>query len=151
MQVGEILSVESVTRPKFATPSRSKDPLLRAGLAYEKKFGKWLGKNLAWDILPGPWFLVEDEGGEYYKQPDFVARFKTHAIVLETKLTQSNRGDAQLREYAPIIQAWVGLPVLKIQVFKNARYAPEGRRFAHLSEAVGCPDFSPIHVFQWIP
>ncbi len=98
------------------------------GLAYERKFGKYLEtQRLGGKLFPHQWFGFIDANGEGIAQSDYFIRRRDEILLFECKLTQCDLAWDQLNHlYRPLLEMLFGLPVWSVLVCKNLREVPEG-------------------------
>lgn len=103
----------------------------KAGLAYEKKVGRWLNRMIRDGELQGElrlsqWLLFADENGIGWAQPDAYILMEKGILLMECKLTQSDVATPQLLSlYLPLLRKIYNLPILCLQVCHNLRYVPK--------------------------
>jgi len=129
------VQAESLARVAFSDrtphrPSRSQKPSIRAGLAYEKKFGDFLQaapRPPDADLLAGPWLEFHDALGPGFAQPDFLLISPRGIYIFECKLTQNTKAWIQLyRLYSPLMRKLLpGVPLKHVQVCRNLRPEPQ--------------------------
>lgn len=110
--------------PWLRHPRRT--PRQREGVRYERSFGSaavglWPHAHL------GQWWEFEDGAGHSWAQTDiWVERDGEASIIIECKLTWSERGMAQLLDlYKPLVEHHCGRPPLCILAAKNLRRGME--------------------------
>ncbi len=103
----------------------------KAGIAYEKKVGRWLSRMIREGELEGElrlsqWLLFADENGIGWAQPDAYILMEKGILLMECKLTQSDVATPQLLSlYLPLLRKIYNLPILCLQVCHNLRYVPK--------------------------
>lgn len=103
----------------------------KAGLAYEKKVGRWLNRmihngELEGELRLSQWLLFADENGIGWAQPDAYILMEKGILLMECKLTQSDVATPQLLSlYLPLLRKIYNLPILCLQVCHNLRYVPK--------------------------
>lgn len=103
----------------------------KAGIAYEKKVGRWLGRMIREGELEGElrlsqWILFADENGIGWAQPDAYILMEKGILLMECKLTQSDVATPQLLSlYLPLLRKIYNLPILCLQICHNLRYVPK--------------------------
>jgi hypothetical protein len=71
------------------------------------------------------WLCFRDAEGPGFAQPDSFVVGTRAVLLVEAKLTYTMDGDHQLRYlYGPLLEELFGLPVLRVQAFKNLRGCP---------------------------
>ena len=142
-------AVESVARPKNEVrrirglkwaelrddgpfpKQKPKQRAHKAGIAYEKKVGRRLGRMIRDGELEGElrlsqWLLFADDNGIGWAQPDAYIIMKNGILLMECKLTQSDVATPQLLSlYLPLLRKIYNLPILCLQVCHNLRYVPK--------------------------
>lgn len=124
-------------RPEGPFPkSRPRKSGFKAGIAYEKKVGRYLKSQLAKGKLQGElvsfqWILFSDQNGRGWAQTDFFllpradAPPTTPILLIEAKLTQTESAIAQLISlYLPLLRKIYNKPIVCLQVCKRLRYIP---------------------------
>lgn len=107
--------------PGFRRPRRG---LPAKGLAYERRFGRWIAEKLP--IRSGEWFAFEDVNGPGLAQPDHFAVLPDKILLFECKLTQTPEAWRQIRGlYGPILSFYFGLPVEGVQVCRRVVDCPD--------------------------
>lgn len=142
-------SVESVARPqnevrrirglKWAElredgpfpKQKPKQRAHKAGMAYERKVGRWLKRmiqngELSGELCLNQWLLFADDNGVGWAQPDAYILMEKRILLMECKLTQSDVATPQLLSlYLPLLRKVYDLPILCLQVCHNLRYVPK--------------------------
>lgn len=137
------------------------------GIGYEKKFGKFLAREISegdldGELYSGQWLhwlgsWLQYEHGTHrlkssmaYAQPDHYILQDKCVLLFECKLTQTEEAEAQLNFlYAPLLQHLYQKPVLKIQVCKNIRHTIGPLEINHPREVLAYPRELP-HTWNWI-
>jgi hypothetical protein len=123
------------------------------GKTYERKVDRHLrdlerSGTLA-EHLGGPveryfqqWLCFRDAAGPGFAQPDSFVVGSRAVLLVEAKLTYSLDGDHQLQYlYGPLLEELFGLPVLRVQAFKNLRGCPGPPMVEELAERFKRDDF----------
>lgn len=128
-----------------------------AGLVYERKVQKELETRLGIEGVSNQWFRFHDRKGSEFCQPDWygVITSPTGAKVLlvEIKLSQKPGAYVKLqRLYKPILEKFLSLPVITLQVFRNINFTPEGLLLKCPSQipSLGDSDFRKPLSWHWI-
>lgn len=142
--------------PCFAAKQRKPAGVLGLGVAYEAKVVGLAKSALpALPVVHGQWFRYWDcRKALGYAQADVLVGLSDRVVILEAKLSQCEEGDIQLSKlYGPIVEMWAGVPTIKVQVFKNAKFAPEGLLLRSIEEVVNIPLrlASRTHALHWMP
>lgn len=89
------------------------------GLAYERKFGKYLKRTAEGEIFANQWFRFEDANGLGWAQTDYFVKLPSGIILFECKLSERPAAWVQLRRlYSPILQTIFSLRPECVQVCK---------------------------------
>lgn len=101
-------------------------------------------------VINGPWFSFRDVNGLGYAQPDHLLIGEDEVILLESKLTQTNRGLIQLKTlYRPLIEyAFAPLPIRSVMVCKNLRVWTKSL-VSSLEKVLSSQSKAPL-IFHWI-
>ena len=123
---GEIRTVMLTKSGPFPPTRRAKGSHSK-GLTYERKFLKFLERQLARGNISGKlfshhWLRFIDADGPGWAQPDFFIDQSDSVLIFETKLTQTDAAWEQLDGlYGPLLESLFRKPVRKVQVCKNLR------------------------------
>lgn len=142
-QVLGLTAVEFLARRPDCIPrARNLRSAQRQGLAYEKKFGRWLALQ---GLSPrsGQWLRFYDAQGSGLAQPDHFLILPRGVVLFECKLSESPEAWPQLAFYSVLLSRALSLPVLEVQVCKNLRTTQEPVRDIS-SLRPGC-------VLHWLP
>lgn len=103
-----IVSAWKTSEAPYAGTRSKMSAAQRAGLAYQKKIGKFLSSGRPCDLVAGPWYIyVCGDGRRRYCQPDFLLVDTTSkvTVVIEVKIRWTDLAWWQLRElYLPVLQ-----------------------------------------------
>lgn len=112
----------------------------KAGLAYQKRIGKWILGNLCnFDLIPSPWFAYCDSSNKRrYCQPDFILLDEPNKtiIIVEVKITWTSSAWFQLRcLYEPVLrtvyEGWTVIPLVISRSYDPALPKQEEPRFCN--------------------
>lgn len=164
-RVQSITWVRTAEEGPWATARKS--GVKAAGLAYERKFGKFLQREIdrgklvgelnsaQWLHWCGSWLELREgvsclRSGKAYAQPDHYIIQEKCILLFECKLTQTDEAEVQLVAlYEPLLEHLYKKPVLKIQVCKNIRHAIGPLEINNLVELLAYPRSAP-HTWNWI-
>ena len=74
-------------------------------------------------LYSGQWFAFYDDSGPGYCQIDHYILLPGFIILVECKLTQTEKAEYQMEKlYVPILHKVYGVPVISLQICKNVRY-----------------------------
>lgn len=130
---GEVQSAWRANEVPYAGARSRKSPAQKAGLAYQKRIGKFLLSPSNWVVDSGPWFAFTDSSSSrHYCQPDFLLLDQGNAtcIIVEVKIRWTDAAWWQLeRLYVPVLQrVYPHLSLLRVCVCRSydpAIRAPE--------------------------
>jgi hypothetical protein len=111
--------------PLRNAPHPKRTPAQKAGLAYQKKIGKFLASPgpSSWRVLEGPWFaFVDDSPRRHYCQPDFLVDCGGGlALVVEVKYRWTPTAWWQLRKlYLPVVaRARAGVELIPLCITRS--------------------------------
>ena len=108
------------------------------GKAYERKIARKLQDRLGAAVFYNRWIKYIDSSGIRFCQPDIWIELPNSLILIECKLTQTDKADGQMRElYIPVL-SWLypGKRSYCVQICKNLRIIPQ-YRISRLSEVLG--------------
>lgn len=89
-----------------------------AGVAYERKFGRFLAKLFP-AVESGRWIRFADQKGLGLAQPDHFVPLASGVILFECKLSETPQAWSQLAFYSELLASCFGLPVIEVQVCKH--------------------------------
>ncbi len=103
-----------------------------------------------YEVMNGPWFSYKDVNGFGHAQPDHLLVGREEVIILESKLTQTDRGRIQLETlYRPLVEYVFGpRPVRTVMVCKNLRVWTKSL-VTDLEHVLNAHNSLPL-VFHWI-
>lgn len=125
-------------------------------MTYERTIGRRLKQQirdgeLYAELISGQWFQFKDANGFGFCQTDHLLVTPTGIIILECKLTQTEKAWVQLDNlYLPVLSAVYSLPVYTIQVCRNLRYVPTNGLITDLAEFCDAPR-KGHWTMHWIP
>ena len=110
----------------------------KAGLAYEKRVGKYLKARFGKNAMIGPWFQFLDKNGKRYCQPDFLLTLDGQIYKIECKLSFRGRARDKLKKvYGPVVSAALnGSPPILIQVCRTLRRGLKTKTVPSIDEAI---------------
>ena len=137
-------------KPCRPPPGREHEPRRKGtkaqGLAYERAIAQALAPQVS-KLRRGQWFEFCDSGVVRHCQVDFVFPLADEAVILEAKLTDTDRAYGQLRGlYFPVLALALGVPVRGVVVARHLR-SDSGRPFGSIREALSAPGIPLVH---WI-
>lgn len=144
------------SRPKFAAKGKV-EGVARKGLSYEKKVGKHLDRHFAKDhtILRHQWYNYFEAATRTtkpemnYCQTDYVFVLMDRVIILECKLSQTDRAFEQLHFlYRPILEFIFKKPVIGVQVCRSLNKFPENS-ILHINELFDKPLDECFKLYTW--
>ena len=95
------------------------------GIRFQRTVGRYLKRELPYEIFAGQWLEFEDANGSGFAQPDFYFLTDRALFCLEAKLTQKLQGRLQIDElYRPLLSRIYQKPVVGILVCKNLTRDP---------------------------
>lgn len=107
LPLGDISHAEQTTNP-FAGKRAHRSGAQKAGLAYQKRLGLWLGDAVGPSlVVAGPWYQYLDRSSRRrYCQPDFLLLHEFEAlVVVEAKLRWTADAWWQLTKlYLPVLR-----------------------------------------------
>lgn len=145
---GEVQSAWRANEVPYAGARSRKSPAQKAGLAYQKRIGKFLQPNpsigCSWIVDAGSWFAFTDSSSSrHYCQPDFLLLDTKNAtcIIVEVKIRWTDAAWWQLeRLYLPVLRrVYPHLSLLRVCICRSydpAIRAPE--------EVVLCDDLLDV-------
>ena len=104
---------------------------MKRGLAYERKVGRFLKREvqtgrLDGELRLGQWILFADQFGVSWAQPDAILIQEKMILLMECKLTQTDSVKPQLLSlYLPLLRFIYNRPIVCLQICKQLRHAPE--------------------------
>lgn len=101
--------------------------LQQAGFRYQRKVKKYIEQYLSkWPCLYEQWFGFEDLNGQGRCQTDFLFVLDDRVVILEAKLSQTERAEWQLEKlYRPVCERVYDLPTFCVQCCKILRKQPK--------------------------
>lgn len=109
------------TRPTFIPRNRAKGGSKGAGLAYERKVGRYLGRLFP-AVKSGLWFEFLDGNGKGWCQIDHFVRLEDQVLLVECKLAEREEAWTQMSQlYVPVLERLYKLPVTQVQACKILR------------------------------
>jgi len=151
-KIDGLVWVRAVEAPPFRLAGRSRKGVLAKGLRYERDFSEFLNQT-PFLFIHGQWWEYQDakSKGYSYAQTDHFSEASDRIVLVETKLTQSLQGEAQLsRLYEPLLQRNFNKPIVKVQAFKNAKYTGTGKKIENITQAFCEPITADIQFLQWL-
>lgn len=110
---GQIKSAWQAKETPYANHRGRRSPAQKAGLAYQKRIGKFLSEGgYSGSVESGPWFAFSDDGdGRHYCQPDFLLDDPSGStcVIVEVKIRWTSDAWWQLQSlYTPVVRRALG-------------------------------------------
>lgn len=150
-----LVDVKPIDQPPFRLKGQARDGVLAKGIAYENKAVGFVRSQFGpYPVRHGQWFkyITTRKGG--YAQTDILMSTPGRLVIFECKLTQCQRGDAQLQKmYWPLCHHWTKgqHEIVLVQMFRNAAYETSGEKLSNIDDVLHVPGGRDlVHSFQWL-